>query len=135
MLVSTDSIVLLEPSVVTNTQHHLLAARNCKEDIYGSLLHAWFSTGRISSWCCDYWSWLSRPFHDSNCYICNLPIAKSKIRCIFQQAALCFHLLDLKFLDLCIMGCSWFAELVIYHEQFLVSYNVFLSCQGSIFDS
>jgi len=38
MLVSTDSIVLLELSVVTNTQHDFLAARNFKEDGYGSLL-------------------------------------------------------------------------------------------------
>ena len=38
VLVFTDSIVLLELSVVTNTQHHFLAVRNCKEDCYGSLL-------------------------------------------------------------------------------------------------
>jgi len=35
VLVSTDSIVLLELSVVTNTQHHLLAAKTRKEDHYG----------------------------------------------------------------------------------------------------
>jgi len=40
VLVSTDSIVLLELSVVTNiaTQHHFLAAKTCKEDCYGLLL-------------------------------------------------------------------------------------------------
>ena len=52
MLVSTDSIVLLELSVVTNTQHHLLAARNCKEDHYGSLLldlqHTGFSVDLVT---------------------------------------------------------------------------------------
>ena len=31
VLVSTDSIMLLELSVVTNTEHHLLAARNRKK--------------------------------------------------------------------------------------------------------
>ena len=35
VVVSTDSITLLELSVVTNTEHHLLAARNHKEDRYG----------------------------------------------------------------------------------------------------
>ena len=35
---STGSIVLLELSVVTNTHHDFLAAKNCKEDCYGSLL-------------------------------------------------------------------------------------------------
>ena len=36
VIVSTDSIyiMLLELSVVTNTQHHFLAARNHKEDHY-----------------------------------------------------------------------------------------------------
>ena len=47
MLVTADSIVLLVLSVVTNTQHHFLAARNRKEDRCGSLLldlqHAGFS--------------------------------------------------------------------------------------------
>ena len=38
MVVSTDSIALLELSVVTNTEHHPLAARDRKEDRYGSLL-------------------------------------------------------------------------------------------------
>jgi len=38
VLVSTDSIVLVELSVVTNTQHHFLAAKTRKEDRYGSLL-------------------------------------------------------------------------------------------------
>ena len=38
VLVSTHSIALLELSIVTNTEHHLLAVRNCKEDRYGSLL-------------------------------------------------------------------------------------------------
>ena len=38
VLVSTDSIVLLDLTVVTNTEHHFLAARNHTEDYYGSLL-------------------------------------------------------------------------------------------------
>jgi len=38
VLVSTDSIVLLELSVVTNSQHHFVAAKTRKEDRYGSLL-------------------------------------------------------------------------------------------------
>jgi len=38
VLVSTDSIALLELSVVTNIQHHFLAAKTHKEDCYGSLL-------------------------------------------------------------------------------------------------
>jgi len=39
MLVSTDYIVLLEFSLVTNTEHHLLAARYHKGDCYGPLLN------------------------------------------------------------------------------------------------
>ena len=38
LLASTESIVLLELSVVNNTQHQLLAIRNRKEDHYGLLL-------------------------------------------------------------------------------------------------
>jgi len=38
VLVSANSIVLLELSVVTNTQQHFLAAKTRKEDRYGSLL-------------------------------------------------------------------------------------------------
>ena len=38
VVVSTDSITLLELSVVINTEHHLLSARYRKEDRYGSLL-------------------------------------------------------------------------------------------------
>jgi len=37
VLVSTDSIILLELSVVTNTHHHFLAAKTRKEDRYGLL--------------------------------------------------------------------------------------------------
>ena len=39
--------MLLELSVVTNTQHHFLAARNCKEDCYSSLLLVDFVTVEV----------------------------------------------------------------------------------------
>ena len=38
MLVSSDSITLLELSVVTNTKHHFLAVSHGKQDRYGPLL-------------------------------------------------------------------------------------------------
>ena len=38
VLVSSDSITLLELSVVTNTKHHFLAASHRKQDHYGPLL-------------------------------------------------------------------------------------------------
>ena len=88
MVVSTDSIALLELSVVTNTEHHLLAARNRKEDCYGSLLtdlqQAGFSVNlvTIEVGCLGHFmpetvSKLSD--------VCHLP--KNTIRCILQQAA------------------------------------------------
>ena len=52
VLVSMDSIVLLELSVVTNTQHHFLAAKTRKEDRYGLLLsdlqHAGYSVDLVT---------------------------------------------------------------------------------------
>ena len=77
--------MLLELSVVTNTQHHFLAARNCKEDRYGSLLlaieHAGFLFELVTIG-----SWLSRPMTFTKLSIlCHLP--KSTICCILQQAA------------------------------------------------
>ena len=88
VVVSTDSIALLELSVVTNTEHHLLAARNRKEDRYGSLLtdlqQARFSVNlvTIEVGCLGHFmpetvSKLSD--------VCHLP--KNTIRCILQQAA------------------------------------------------
>ena len=88
VVVSTDSITLLELSVVTNTEHYLLAARNRKEDRYGSLLtdlqQAGFSVNlvTIEFGCLGHFmpqtvSKLSD--------VCHLP--KNTIRCILQQAA------------------------------------------------
>ena len=83
-----DSIALLELSVVTNTEHHLSAARNCKEDRYGSLLTDLQQDGfsvnlvTIEVGCLDHFmpetvSKLSN--------VCHLP--KNTIRFILQQVA------------------------------------------------
>ena len=88
VVVSTDFIALIELSVVTNTEHHLLAARNRKEDRYGSLLtdlqQAGFSVNlvTIEVGCLGYFmpetiSKLSNVYH----------LPKNTIRCILQQAA------------------------------------------------
>ena len=106
LLVSTDSIMLLELSVVTNTQHHFLAARNRKEDRYGSLLldlqHAGFLVDlvTIEVGCLG---------HASNCYkVCHLP--KSIYNTLHTSAgSSCCYLLfiqDIQLLSFCIMRCS-----------------------------
>ena len=38
VLVSSDSIVLFELSVVTNSKHHFSAVSHCQQDRYGPLL-------------------------------------------------------------------------------------------------
>ena len=88
MVVSTDSIALLELSVVTNIEHHLLAARKCKEDHYGSLLtylqQAGFSVNlvTIEVGCLGHFmSETASKLSD----VCRPP--KNTIRCILQQAA------------------------------------------------
>ena len=88
MLVSTDSIVLLELSVVTNTEHHLLAARNHKEDRYGSLLldlqHAGFSVDLVTIEVGSLGHFMPVTITRlSN--VCHLP--KSTMCCILQQTA------------------------------------------------
>jgi len=88
MLVSTDCIVLLELSVVTNTEHHLLAARYHKEDRYGPLLNdleqgrfsvnlVTIEVGCLGHFMPETVSKLSD--------VCHLP--KTTICCTFQQAA------------------------------------------------
>ena len=47
MLISADSIVLLELSVATNTQEQFLAAKTCKEDRYGLLLSSHQHAGYV----------------------------------------------------------------------------------------
>ena len=109
VLVSTDSIMLLELSMVTNTQHHFLAARNHKEDCYGSLLldlqHAGYLVDlvTIEVSCLGHFmpatiTKLSNVFH----------LPKSTIRYILQQAA---HVA---------ISCSY----RIFNSQASVSWNV-----------
>jgi len=45
VLVSSNSIILFELTIPTNTQQHLLASRSCKEDRYGSLMYDLQQTG------------------------------------------------------------------------------------------
>ena len=64
VLVSTDSMVLLELSMVTNTWHHFLVTRNHKKDCYGSdLQRAGFSVDLMTVEVGCLW-----PFHASDRY-------------------------------------------------------------------
>ena len=91
VVVSTDSITLLELSV-TNTEHHRLAARNRKGDRYGSLLTDLQQAGcsvnlvTIEVGCLGHFmpQTVSK-LSDVSPTVCHLP--KNTIRCILQQAA------------------------------------------------
>ena len=88
VVVSTDSIALLELSVVTNTEHHLLAARNRKEDRYGSLLTDLQQTGfsvnlvTIEVGCLGHFMPETVSKLSDVCHL-----LKNTIRCILQKAA------------------------------------------------
>ena len=88
VVVSTDSITLLELSVVTNTEHHLLAARNRKEDCYGSLLtdlqQAGFSVNLVTIEVGCLGHFMPQTVSKLS-DVCHLP--KNTIRCILQQVA------------------------------------------------
>ena len=85
VVVSKDSIEL---SVVTNTEHHLLAARNRKEDRYGSLLtdfqHIGFSANLVTIEVGCLGHFMPQTVSKLS-DVCHLP--KNTIRYIVQQAA------------------------------------------------
>ena len=88
MLVSADSIVLVELSVVTNTQHHFLAAKPHKEDCYGSLLsdlqHAGYLADLVTIEVGSFGHFILETVTKLSS-ICHLP--KKLINRILQQAA------------------------------------------------
>ena len=88
VLVSDDSIILLELSVVTNTKHHLLAANNRKESRYGPLLLDLQHTGRSVYFATIEMGCLGHFMSESLINVskvCNIP--KRSVRVLFESAA------------------------------------------------
>ena len=131
-MVSTDSIVLLELCVVANTEHHFLAARSSshKEDCYSSSLLDFqqagflidFVTIKVGCVC-----------HVMQTIVTKLGCHLRRVRYVayFSRQLVLPSPVHVRsyFSDLCIMECSWFAELLICcHVQLfslICSYDVF----------